>query len=151
MPPKNPGMSWLILAGSDPRQGTPPSVLSHHEILRSVSLYYLTRSFATASYIYYQNPTGATGFKLDYAKANTDAPLLVSFFKYNTWCWPPALVAQIGDLVYYQSRCYREEYTEMNGSWLTRYSDHDFGGHFPGLDNPAALLSDLREIASYWK
>jgi hypothetical protein len=30
------------------------------------------------------------------------------------------------------------------------YLDHDFGGHFPGLDNPPALLHDLREIANYW-
>lgn len=28
--------------------------------------------------------------------------------------------------------------------------DHEFGGHFPGLDNPPALLHDLREIANYW-
>ena len=28
--------------------------------------------------------------------------------------------------------------------------DHDFGGHFPGLDNPPALIGDLREIAKYW-
>lgn len=29
--------------------------------------------------------------------------------------------------------------------------DHDVGGHFPGLDNPPALLHDLREIATYWE
>jgi hypothetical protein len=29
--------------------------------------------------------------------------------------------------------------------------DHDFGGHFAGLDNPAALIEDLREIGKYWE
>lgn len=29
-------------------------------------------------------------------------------------------------------------------------TDHEAGGHFPGLDNPPALLEDLREIATYW-
>lgn len=31
-----------------------------------------------------------------------------------------------------------------------KHIDHEFGGHFPGLDNPPALLHDLREIADYW-
>jgi len=36
-------------------------------------------------------------------------------------------------------------------SWMLILSeDHNFGGHFPGLDNPPALLEDLREIATYW-
>lgn len=36
--------------------------------------------------------------------------------------------------------------------WLTEScaADHEAGGHFPGLDNPPALLADLREIATYW-
>ena len=29
--------------------------------------------------------------------------------------------------------------------------DHEFGGHFPGVDNPPALIEDLREIKKYWK
>jgi hypothetical protein len=27
---------------------------------------------------------------------------------------------------------------------------HDFGGHFAGLDNPPALIEDIREIAMYF-
>lgn len=30
------------------------------------------------------------------------------------------------------------------------FLDHEFGGHFPGLDNPPALIEDLREIGNYW-
>lgn len=29
--------------------------------------------------------------------------------------------------------------------------DHVFGGHFPGLDNPPALVADIRESGSYWR
>ncbi|KAF2730317.1 alpha/beta-hydrolase [Polyplosphaeria fusca] len=113
---------------SDPRAGTGPSVLTNNEILKGVSLYVLTKSIISSIYIYWQNPNG---FKSSYSKAHTDAPLLFSAFKYNIAFWPPALVQTIGNLVYYQN--------------------HDFGGHFAGLDNPPALISDLREIGTYWK
>ncbi|KAL4978213.1 alpha/beta-hydrolase [Aspergillus desertorum] len=123
-------LAWMgekFLNWSDPNAGTSPSLLNHNEILRSVSLYYLTESFASSVVIYAQNPNG---FSTVYTKANTDAPLLFSAFKYNVGFWPPALVAKTGNLVHYRN--------------------HDFGGHFPGLDNPPALLGDLREIGSFW-
>ncbi|PYH43014.1 uncharacterized protein BP01DRAFT_384960 [Aspergillus saccharolyticus JOP 1030-1] len=59
------------------------------------------------------------------------ARVLFSAFKYNLGFWPPALVAQTGNLVFYRN--------------------HESGGHFPGPDNPVALLGDLREIRSYWE
>jgi hypothetical protein len=30
------------------------------------------------------------------------------------------------------------------------YVEHEFGGHFPGLDNPAALVADIRELGGYY-
>ncbi|KAF5573293.1 epoxide hydrolase [Fusarium pseudoanthophilum] len=75
-------LSWLaekLIAWSDPRAGNPPSVLDHNEMLKTVALYYLTKSFASSVYIYYSNPTG---FMTNYTKAKTDAPLLFSAFKY---------------------------------------------------------------------
>ncbi|RAL11837.1 epoxide hydrolase family protein [Aspergillus homomorphus CBS 101889] len=123
-------LAWIgekFLNWSDPQAGTSPSVLTHHEILRHVSLYYLTESFASSVVIYAQNPQG---FSTVYTRARTDAPLLFSAFKYNVGFWPPALVAKTGNLVF--------------------YSNHEEGGHFPGLDNPPALLGDLREIGRFW-
>ncbi|KAJ5806537.1 alpha/beta-hydrolase [Penicillium pulvis] len=123
-------LAWIgekFMNWSDPDAGHAPSVLTRNEILRSVSLYYLTESFASSVVIYAQNPNG---FSTVYSKASNDAPLLFSAFKYNPGFWPPALVAKVGNLVYYKN--------------------HGFGGHFPGLDNPPALLQDLREIGSYW-
>ncbi|KAK4496001.1 hypothetical protein PRZ48_013269 [Zasmidium cellare] len=124
-------LSWIgekMIVWSDPRAGTPPSVITHNEILRSVSLYYLTQSFLSSVFIYFQNPED---FRTTYTKADTDAPLLFSSFKYNVGFWPREFVAKVGNLVF--------------------YNNHDFGGHFPGLDNPPALIGDLREIGEYWK
>ena len=92
--------SWL-LPGSDPRAGTPPSVINHREILRSTSLYYLTESFTSAAFIYYANPHG---FRSEYTRAPTDAPLLFSSFKYNVGFWPKAFAEKVGNLVYYKSK-----------------------------------------------
>ncbi|KAL6695663.1 Alpha/Beta hydrolase protein [Trichoderma pleuroticola] len=123
-------LAWIaekIISWSDPRQGTGPSLITHNEILRHVSLYYLSQSFISSVYIYYQNPNG---FTTNYTKAKTDAPLLFSNFQYNVFFWPKALVETVGNLV--------------------DYSSQEFGGHFPSLDNPPALADDIRKIGKYW-
>ncbi|KAK4957083.1 hypothetical protein LTR10_005041 [Elasticomyces elasticus] len=127
-------LAWMgekFISWSDPRQGTPPSVLTHIDILRSVSLFYLTESFVSSVYTYYQNPTT---FSPTYPEPGTLpknlGPMLFSAFKYNVGYWPPQLLEKIGNLVYYKN--------------------HDFGGHFAGVDNPPALIEDLREIGTYW-
>ncbi|KAI1118290.1 alpha/beta-hydrolase [Nemania sp. NC0429] len=122
------GQKFIIW--SDPRQGTGPSLLTHDEILREVSLYYLTKSFVSSVYIYAQNPNGFRGGDYSNVKAPTDAPLLWSTFRYNIAFWPKEYVAAVGNLV--------------------SYKFHDFGGHFPGLDNPPALADDIRDIGKYW-
>ncbi|KAJ7310966.1 Alpha/Beta hydrolase protein, partial [Mycena albidolilacea] len=122
-------LAWIagkIKLWSDPRAGTSPSVLDNTAILTSVSLYYLTDSFLSSVWIYAQN---ANAFKTVYTKAPTDAPLLFSLYEYNV-LWPEEYVAEVGNLV--------------------SYNVHDFGGHFPGLDNPPALIDDLRDIGLYF-
>ncbi|KAJ7628065.1 Alpha/Beta hydrolase protein [Mycena rosella] len=113
---------------SDPRAGTPPSVLNNTAILTSISLYYLTESFLSSVWIYAQNPNG---FRTVYEKPDTDAPMLFSQFEYNLGLWPEEYVAKVGNLVSYKA--------------------HDFGGHFAGLDNPPALIEDIREMGLYFK
>ncbi|KAJ7347073.1 Alpha/Beta hydrolase protein [Mycena albidolilacea] len=112
---------------SDPRAGTPPSVLTNTAILTSISLYFLTESFSSSVWSYAQNPDG---IKTVYSRAPTDAPLLFSQFPYDLGPWPEEYVAKIGNLVSYKL--------------------HDFGGHFAGLDNPPALIEDIRDIAMYF-
>ncbi|KAK5722487.1 hypothetical protein LTR15_005718 [Elasticomyces elasticus] len=125
-------LAWIgekYINYSDPRAGTGPSLLTHDAILRSVSLYYLTESFVSSIFLYYQNLLD--GLHPVYAKAQTDAPMLFSAFKYNIAFWHKEKVATVGNLV--------------------QYRNHDFGGHFPGVDNPPALLEDLREIGNFWE
>ncbi|KAK7213929.1 hypothetical protein V2G26_021107 [Clonostachys chloroleuca] len=124
-------LAWIaqqILDWSDPRAGTGPSVLTYREILRFTSLYFLTDSFLSSVFIYYSNPNG---FRPEYSKASTDAPMLYSNFKYNNTFFPPAVVRKVGNLVYWK--------------------DHEFGGHFPGVDNPPGLISDIRELGNHWR
>jgi hypothetical protein len=81
--------------------GTGPSVLTSHEILRQVSLYYLSRSTLSSAYTYAHN----IGFYFpEYKKANTDAPLLFSNFRWNVAFWPEKLVQEVGNLVYYECK-----------------------------------------------
>ncbi|KAJ7795701.1 Alpha/Beta hydrolase protein [Mycena olivaceomarginata] len=113
---------------SDPRAGTGPSALTHTTILTSVSLYYLTGSFQSSVWQYARN-AGAS--RTDYTKPPTDAPMLYSIYAYNIAFWPQEYVEKVGNLV--------------------SYKEHDFGGHFAGLDNPPALIEDVREMGLYFK
>ncbi|KAJ7674429.1 Alpha/Beta hydrolase protein [Mycena rosella] len=124
-------LAWiggLIKLWSDPRAGTGPSALTHTAILTATSLYYLTESFQSAVWIYAQN---AGAFADVYTKPATDAPMFFSLFEYNILLWPREYVAKVGNLV--------------------SYKEHDFGGHFAGIDNPPALIEDLREMGVYLK
>ncbi|KAJ6621487.1 Alpha/Beta hydrolase protein [Mycena sp. CBHHK59/15] len=124
-------LAWIggsIKLASDPRAGTPPSVLNNTAILTSVSLYFLTESFLSSVWIYAQNPQA---LRTVYTTAATDAPLLFSQYEYNTGIWPKEYVEKVGNLV--------------------SYTEHDFGGHFAGLDNPLALIQDIREMGLYFE
>lgn len=99
-----------------------PSVLSHNEILRTVSLYYLTKTFISSIYEYAQNPDA---FKSVYAKVPTDAPFLFTDFHYNIWFWPEDLVAKVGNLVYFKCKC-RAVLSDAPYSYLRSYSNNPF-------------------------
>ncbi|KAF8213746.1 Alpha/Beta hydrolase protein [Mycena galopus ATCC 62051] len=123
-------LAWIgsdLIRWSDPRAGTGPSVLTNTTILTGVSLYYLTGSFQSSVWQYARN---AGAFRADYTKAATDAPMFFSLFEYNILFWPQEYAAKVGNLV--------------------SYKEHDFGGHFAGLDNPPALIQDLREMGFYF-
>ncbi|KAJ7131762.1 Alpha/Beta hydrolase protein [Mycena crocata] len=124
-------LAWLagdFKLWSDPRAGTPPSVLDNTAILTSISLYYLTGTFLSSVWIYAQN---GAAFHTEYTQPPTDAPLLFSQYEYNVAMWPSEYIAKIGNLV--------------------SYKVHNFGGHFAGLDNPPALIEDIRDMGSYFK
>ncbi|TGO61496.1 hypothetical protein BOTNAR_0128g00040 [Botryotinia narcissicola] len=129
-------LSWMAekyISWSDPQAGTSPSVLTHNEILR-------------------QN---TDAYSSSYSKAQTDAPMLFSSFRYSGAFWTEKVVSWVGNLVTYNCESFSFLTIPMKFSW--RYSllpanetvDHNFGGHFPGLDNPPALVDDIRKIGNY--
>ncbi|KAJ6573954.1 Alpha/Beta hydrolase protein [Mycena vulgaris] len=125
-------LAWIganIQLSSDPRAGTPPSVLTHETLLTMVSFYYLTHTFQSSVWIYEQNRDIV--FSPNYVKPPTDAPLLFSAYEFDVLFWPREYVERIGNLVLYK--------------------EHDFGGHFAGLDNPPALIEDLRDLGLYFE
>ncbi|KAJ7788176.1 hypothetical protein B0H14DRAFT_2949537 [Mycena olivaceomarginata] len=78
-----------------------------------VSLYYLTQTFQSSVWLYAQNPNT---FSPNYVKPATDAPLVFSLFEFDIMLWPGEYVER------------REQF------------EHNFGGHFAGLDNPPRSL-----------
>ncbi|KAF7936946.1 hypothetical protein EAE99_002295 [Botrytis elliptica] len=85
-------LSWMAekyISLSDPQAGTSPSVLTHNEILRQVSLYFLTKSFVSSIFTYPQN---TDAYSSSYSKAQTDAPMLFSSFKYSGAFWTEKVV-----------------------------------------------------------
>ena len=78
-----------------------PSQLTRNEILRCVSLYYLTQSFTSSVYTYAQDSNAFEGV---YRRARTDAPMYVSFFKYMVGFWPREIMEEVGNLVFYNSK-----------------------------------------------
>ncbi|EIN09170.1 alpha/beta-hydrolase [Punctularia strigosozonata HHB-11173 SS5] len=108
----------------DPRRGTGPSVLTNTAILTEILLYYLTKSFLSSIWIYLQQT-----FSPSYDVPKPSTPLGYSAFRYNI-IWPRAYVEKVAN--------------------VTFYNEHDFGGHFPGLDNPTALAADIREMFGYF-
>lgn len=138
------------LAGADARAGEFPPVLTHNEILRSISLYYLTDSFMPSVYTYAQDPELPYREGI-YRRARTDAPILVSYFKYVIGFWPEDVLRMMGNLVMYRSKlCQSQQIPYRLAYSLTNQIDHEFGGFFAGLENPPDLVGDLREIRTYW-
>ncbi|QRW23125.1 epoxide hydrolase [Rhizoctonia solani] len=110
-----------------PQFGVSPSTITNNTILTEVSIYYLTGTFETAGNTYYQN---SAGFSTNLLHAKTNVPMGFASYYFDIAYYPPFYVAKVGNLVY--------------------YADHPRGGHFTGLDNPDALIGDLRKMMGQW-
>ncbi|KAJ6520449.1 Alpha/Beta hydrolase protein [Mycena sanguinolenta] len=123
-------LAWIgtgLVRWSDPRAGTGPSTLNSTTILNIVSLCYLSGTFQSSVWQYARNPNV---WRTEYTQPATDAPMWFSAFEYNIFFWPQEYAAKVGNLI--------------------AYKEHDFGGHFAGIDNPPALIEDLREMGLYF-
>ncbi|KAF7340147.1 Epoxide hydrolase domain protein [Mycena venus] len=122
------GSNILLCKVRPPALGPRPRCSPTRPSLTMVSLYTLTHTFQSSVWIYEQNPNG---FSADYVKPATDAPMGYSLFEYELQFTP-------------------RDYVEKVAGKLVSYKEHDFGGHFAGLDNPPALVEDLRELGLYF-
>ncbi|KAH8919531.1 alpha/beta-hydrolase [Atractiella rhizophila] len=125
-------LAWIgekLVSWSDPQFGVAPSTWTNDTILSWVSLYFLTDTFLSSTWIYTANGASTRPSYDDLEKIPT-APMGMSNFKYNVAAWPKAYAAKVGN--------------------LTFYTENERGGHFPGIDNPKALASDLRQLAGYY-
>ncbi|KAM3448620.1 hypothetical protein MY3296_007653 [Beauveria thailandica] len=125
-------LSWIgekWIGWADEHAGVAPSTLTHNEILRSVSLTFLTGTFLSQIYTYAQD-TDLPYVKGLINRAHTDAPMFVTFFRYSIGFWPKEVLRIMGNLVQYRL--------------------HETGGFFAGLENAPAFIGDLRDIRDYW-
>jgi hypothetical protein len=58
---------------------------------------------------------------------------------------------ELGIWFFFRSKCLSNMLEQSSNTNVRSHIDHEFGGHFAGLDNPPALVEDLREIGNYWK
>lgn len=113
-------LSWIGEKFLDWTDETP----SVDEILRSVSLYWLTDCFATTLYPYRERFTGKPG--AGNPEFYINRPMGFSWFPKEIGAVPRAWIETTGNLVFFR--------------------EHSRGGHFAALEQPELLLSDLEDF-----
>jgi len=115
-----------ILAWSD------PSTLDLDDLLATVAIYWLTDSFHTSVMIYQQNTKQREIISSrEGTRGRMKSTIGYSAFPYEIGTSPRSWIAQCANLV--------------------QYNVHQKGGHFPALDNPSALIGDVRSlVAAHW-
>jgi hypothetical protein len=76
--------------------------------------------------------------------------MFFTLLEYNIGFWPREYVEKVGNLVSYKGALWFSGRCSTLIDWI-RCLEHDFGGHFAGLDNPPALIEDIREMGLYFK
>jgi len=106
----------------------PTHPLTNKDIVNTVALYFLTRTFHTSILPYYENnPTN--WFKMSKQKKGKTG---ISVFKYDVLGTPRGWASTVLNVTYYKH--------------------HEEGGHFAGLEQPESLIGDVREfVTANWK
>ena len=126
--------AWIIekmYFWSDLEDQNLESVYSKDVLLANIMVYILTKSFNTASWIYYgRREEGGRYFPKEFKKIKT--PTGVAMFPAEMSTWPPKS---------YLDRMF-------NIKQLTKMSK---GGHFAALEQPDLLIKDIVKFASFLK
>jgi pimeloyl-ACP methyl ester carboxylesterase len=102
-----------------PRKVLPDSIISRDRLLTNVMMYWLTGTAASAAYVGYMQ-SAAWGAP----KINSGVPTAAIVYAHDVG------VRQLAD----------------TDNTITRWVDVDRGGHFAALEEPASLVSDIREF-----
>ena len=112
---------------SDLKNNNIESVYSKDILLANIMIYVLTKTFNTASWIYYgRREEGGRLFPRDFKKI--DIPTGIAIFPAEMSTWPPKT---------YVERIFNiKQWTEMKS-----------GGHFAALEQPELLVNDILKFA----
>ena len=114
--------SWSDIAGNNIE-----SVHSKDLLLTNIMVYLVTRTFNTASWIYYGRREEG-GRVLSPEGRRVEVPTAAALFPAELLSWPPRS---------YIERVYN----------ITRWTEMPNGGHFAALEQPDLLVDDIREFA----
>lgn len=117
-------LAWILdkLAEWTDTEASPFETVSRDRLLDDVTLYWLTRTGASAARIYAESHGGVNAF---------DPELVVDV--------PAAITIYPRDI----ERCPRP-WAERRFRRIVRWSEPDAGGHFPALEVPGPFVEDLR-------
>jgi microsomal epoxide hydrolase len=114
--------AWSDLPGDDIE-----AVHSKDALLTNIMIYITTRTFNTASWIYYGRREEGGRF-LSSGRARVEVPTGCALFPAEMLRWPPRSYAE---------RIYN----------IQHWSEMPRGGHFAALEEPQLLLADIRKFA----
>ena len=104
------------------------SVYTKDELLTNIMIYVVTRTFNTASWIYYGRREEA-GRVLSPEGGRVEVPTACALFPEELLSWPPRS---------YVERVYN----------VTRWTEFPRGGHFAAMEQPEPLVEDIRAFAA---
>ena len=122
--------AWIVekfRSWSDLPDGALERVHSKDALLANIMVYVVTRTFNTASWIYYGRREEG-GRTLSHEGARVEVPTACALFPAELLAWPPRP---------YVERMYN----------VQRWTEMPRGGHFAALEAPDLLLDDLRAFA----
>jgi len=122
--------AWIIekmYSWSDLKNGDIESVYSKDSLLTNIMVYIVTKTFNTASWIYYgRREEGGRFFPKDFHKI--EIPTAAAIFPAEMSEWPPRS---------YVDRIFN----------ITQWTEMPSGGHFAALEEPDLLVNDLVKFA----
>ncbi|PWN92583.1 alpha/beta-hydrolase [Acaromyces ingoldii] len=120
-------LAWIgekYVSWSDPAAGSASigSQFDTQRMVEFIAIYYLSKTFQSSVFQYTRS---GNDFLLTASKSQSKRPFAQSVFNYEILRVPKFYTERLGNLQYYNT--------------------HGHGGHFPGTDQPNAVIADLRE------